>query len=458
MDTASPFAHYSPISRTYQGLGMQQGPVQLRRVLNATLGAAIVVGGSIGLGILSMPGIVASKLGDPLLILAAWVLVGLFTLLGANVYAELGTAFPKAGGPYVYVREATGRFGGFVTGWSDTAISVIATAAQASAIGIYLENEVMDHRVVAIAVIGILMTVNWFGLKVGARTQQGLSLLKVGGLVLLALSCITVGGVRPASEIQLFPETIGLAALVSALMLIAETYGGWNSAVYFSEEDKDPDRNVPRALFWGIGAMMGTYFVVNAGFLSLLSMGELSASALPAADAARRLLGSEAGTIVAIFAVISLVGIVNVGVMYTPRIPFAMSRDGVLPKAFVDINRFGTPRWGLIASTVPAMLLVMLKSFDFLFTVTAFLGVAINAAVYVAFFVLRWKAPEIRRPYLARWYPWAPGLVVLISFALLCVSLATDPEPALWAIAAVAFSWPVYRWVIAAQRRLLPVG
>ncbi|WP_426692870.1 amino acid permease [Sphingomonas sediminicola] len=432
---------------------MGQEPVQLRRVLDAALGAAIVVGGSIGLGILSMPGIIAGKLGDPFLIIAAWIAGGLFTFLGANIYAELGTAFPKAGGPYVYVREAAGPFAGFVTGWSDTAISVIATAAQAAAFGLYLENDVLDSRAVAIAELGVLFAVNWFGLKVGARTQQALSLFKVGGLVLLALACLALGGVKPPSDVQLFEHGFGLAGMIAALMLVTETYAGWNSGVYFSEEDKDSDRNVPRALFWGIGAMMGAYLLVNLGFLSLLSMSELSSSNLPAADAAQRIFGSEAGTIVTIFAVISLLGVANVSVMYTPRIPFAMSRDGVLPAAFATINRYGSPSWGLFAFTLPAMALVMLKSFDFLFTVTAFLGVAINGAVYAAFFVLRSTAPEIRRPYVARWYPWAPGFVVAISVALLIASLITDPEPAIWAIIAIGLSWPVYRWVTLSIRR-----
>lgn len=430
----------------------QQGEVQLRRVLDAALGVAIVVGGSIGLGILSIPGIVAGQLQDPFLILGVWVLGGILTLLGANIYAELGTAFPKAGGPYVYVRQATGAFGGFVTGWADTAVSIISTAAQAAAIGVYLENDVLDRRAIGIAALGILTLVNWFGLKVGARAQQALSLFKVGALVLLALACFAIGGV-PSPDEQAARTTLSFAALVGAIMLVGETYSGWNSGVYFSEEDKNSDRNIPRALFWGIGAMTFAYLLVNAGFLAVLSIPELAASSLPAADAAARLFGSESGTIVRTLAVISLIGIVNVGVMFPPRIAFAMGRDGVLPAGFATVNRFGTPSWGLLACTVPAMGLVLLKSFDFLFTITAFLGVALNAAVYVAFFLLRWKAPDIRRPYVARWYPWAPAIVTIISLALLGASLLTDPEPALWAIGAMALSWPAYHWITRRSRK-----
>nr|WP_281389469.1 amino acid permease [Sphingomonas sediminicola] len=217
------------VSLTYQGAEYGAGAGSTPTRAGCRARAAIVVGGSIGLGILSMPGIIAGKLGDPFLIIAAWIAGGLFTFLGANIYAELGTAFPKAGGPYVYVREAAGPFAGFVTGWSDTAISVIATAAQAAAFGLYLENDVLDSRAVAIAELGVLFAVNWFGLKVGARTQQALSLFKVGGLVLLALACLALGGVKPPSDVQLFEHGFGLAGMIAALMLVTETYAGWNS-------------------------------------------------------------------------------------------------------------------------------------------------------------------------------------------------------------------------------------
>lgn len=439
------------------GVFMQQGQAQLRRVLNAALGAAIVVGGSIGVGILSIPGVVAGRLGDPLIILAVWTLGGILTLLGANIYAELGTAFPRAGGPYVYIRAAAGPFAGFVSGWSDTTISIIAVAAQSAAIGVYLENDVLDHRVIAIAVLAILLLVNWLGLKVGARAQQALSLAKVGALILLALACFAIGGVKPLTSHLAGGSAFSIASFAGGLMLVSETYAGWNSAVYFSEEDKDSARNIPRALFWGIGAMMTAYLLVNAGFIAILPLTEFATSALPAADAARRIFGNDGAALAESLAVVSLIGVVNVGVMFTPRIAFAMSRDGVLPNGFSRLNRFGTPTWGLITCTVPPMLMVMLRSFDFLFMVSAFLGVLMNGAVYVAFFVLRRTAPDIPRPYRARWYPWAPGIVVLISVGLVVASMITDPEPAAWAAVAIGLSWPVYRWLKSETGQVGPV-
>ena len=217
-------------------------------MLSAALGAAIVVGGSIGIGILSVPGVVAGRLGDPLLILVCWFVGGALALLGANIYAELGTTFPQAGGPYVYARRAAGPFAGFVTGWADAAISILGMAATAALIGEYLENAQAGRHEIAVGLLIALGLVNWFGLKVGARAQQALTLFKLGGLVLLAVACFLFGGQR-GSLVSGHVSPISVAAFIGALVLITETYAGWNAAVYFSEEDKDTDRNIPRALF-----------------------------------------------------------------------------------------------------------------------------------------------------------------------------------------------------------------
>ncbi|MEO5612325.1 MAG: amino acid permease [Sphingomicrobium sp.] len=405
-----------------------------------------MVGGSIGIGILSIPGVVAGLLNDPLLILACWFVGGALALLGANIYAELGTTFPQAGGPYVYLRRAAGPFAGFVTGWADAAVSILGMAATAALIGEYLESGTIGRHEIAVGLLVSLGIINWFGLKVGARAQQALTLFKLGGLVVLAVGCFLVGGQKGAvSASAVSPITI--ASLVAALVLITETYAGWNSAVYFSEEDKDTDRNIPRALFWGIGAMMAAYLLFNAGLLFALDLPSLSASTLPASDASKLIFGGASLAVARTFAVVFLLGILNVGVMYTPRILFAMSRQGVLPSRLSTLNRFATPAPALVFCLIPSALLAAGQSFDVLFRITAFLGLMINCAIYASFFILRRTEPLAERPFRARWYPWAPLIVLLLSFGLLISYLVTDPEPGLWGTAAIALSWPVYRAV-----------
>jgi APA family basic amino acid/polyamine antiporter len=140
--------------------------------------------------------------------------------------------------------------------------------------------------------------------------------------------------------------------------------------------------------------------------------------------------------------------------MFTPRILFAMSRQGVLPSPLSVLNRFATPAPALLCCLVPATLLAAVQSFDVLFGITAFLGLTINCAIYASFFILRRREPEVARPYQAKWYPWAPLLVLALSLGLLVSYLITDPVPGLWGTAAIALSWPVYRLL---ARRKFPL-
>jgi APA family basic amino acid/polyamine antiporter len=318
-------------------------------------------------------------------------------------------------------------------------------------VGEYLENGLAGRHHIAIALLVVLGVLNWFGLKAGARTQQALSLFKVAGLVVLALVCLAVGG-SAGTESAPSASTVSFAAFIGATVLITETYAGWNSGVYFSEEDKDTGRNIPRALFWGIGAMMGAYLLLNAGLLAVLPQAQLAASNLPAADASQLVFGENGRVLVRTFAVVSLVGILNVGVMYTPRIFYAMGRGGMLPQGLSHLNRYSTPDAALIACLIPAAALAAGLTFEFLFTVSAFLGLAINTAVFLSFFRLRKRLPAANRPFRARWHPWAPMFATLVNIGLLVSFVATDPAPGLFGIAAVALSWPVY-WSLRRQRQ-----
>jgi APA family basic amino acid/polyamine antiporter len=326
-------------------------------------------------------------------------------------------------------------------------------AATAALIGEYLQNAPAGSHEIAVGLLMALGILNWFGLKVGARAQQALTLFKLGGLLLIAVGCFLVTGQKASVAPGPVPP-ISIAAFIAGLVLITETYAGWNSAVYFSEEDKDTNRNIPRALFWGIGAMMFAYVLFNAGLVAVLDIKALSASQLPVSDASKLVFGDTSAALVRTFSVVFLLGILNVGVMYTPRILFAMSREGVLPSALSSLNRYSTPGPALVCCLVPAAVLASGQSFEFLFTVTAFLGLSINCAIYASFFVLRRTEPLLDRPYRARWYPWGPLLVLTLSVGLLISFLITDPKPGLWGMAAIGLSWPVYRALRTQRQRV----
>ena len=430
-------------------------PGELRRVLGAFLGAAIVVGGTIGVGILRTPGIVAGELGQPALILAVWLAGGLLAAMGASCYAELATALPRAGGPYVYARRAFGDFAGFAVGWGDWSVSVCGLALIAlptgEFAGEFIPAAAGHSHPIAVAAILVLALLNWFGLNLSANVQQFLSLAKVAGLLV-----IVVGGLafaQPGSAIDsplhslAAPLVFAFTPLMSAMQLVSETYAGWNSNVYFAEEDHDAHRNVPRALFWGIFAITATYLAVNAALLFALPFDTLVASPLPVAEAARVLFGGASDRVVTLLAIVSLLGILNVTVMFTPRILFAMGRDRLLPLSLSRLNRSATPGLALLICIVPALVLAAGVPFETVFLMTAFLGVAVNASVYIAFFALRRREPDLPRPHRAFGYPWLPALVTIISLILLVGFVIANPKPSLYAIAMLAASYPVYRWL-----------
>jgi APA family basic amino acid/polyamine antiporter len=198
-------------------------------------------------------------------------------------------------------------------------------------------------------------------------------------------------------------------------------------------------------LFWGIFAITLAYVLFNIGLLAALSVSELAASKLPAAAAAEKAFGEAGGTIVTVFAVVSLLGILNVTVMYTPRIVYGMSRDGYLPKSLSRLNRSASPGIAMAVTLLCASILAAGLAFETLFGVAAFLGVCINATVYLCLFRLRATEPDLRRPFRAYGYPWLPGIALLISLGLLINFVIADPLSTLLALIALAITWPMYR-------------
>ena len=434
---------------------------RLPRVLNAVLGGAIVVGGAVGVGILRTPGQIAGQLGAMPYIVLAWLAGGLLALLGANCLAEMATALPQAGGPYVYARRAFGPLGGIAIGWADWLISVTAIATMAVTIAEYVGNGSFGSigtHVFAISVIAVFALLNWFGLETGARTQQLLSAVKVAGLFILAVLGMILGRPDHAQDhAPLLAAAPSLLVLTSSIVIIHETYAGWNSSVYFAEEDKDAAANIPKALFWGIAAIMTSYLLFNLGLLAILPHDALASSKLPAADAAAQIFGPNGRAVVRGFAVISLCGILNVTVMFTPRIVFAASRDGMLPSSLSLLNRAAIPGRAMIACVVPAMILAAGLAFETLFSITAFLGLAANLVLFASYFKLRRSEPELVRPYRALGHPWLPLLITLVSAGLVIAFVFADPLSSAIAIAAILLGLPLFGWSLRGRPGREPV-
>jgi len=425
----------------------------LLRILGVGFGLAIVIGGTVGVGILRSPGPIAEQLGSVWLIMLAWTLGGVYSLLGANYLAELATMTPKAGGYFVYARRAYGAYGGFVVGWSDwlyntLAIPFIAVVFGEYCVALFGTRFPGDRILFSVSILVVLTLLNWIGLRTGSATQKITSLLKTVALVGFVIACFVFGGTPDASAPVKTLESVGgfasIIAFVLAFQLILSTYDGWHSVIYFAEEDTNPKQNIPRSLFGGIAIVTVIYLLINVALLYVLPFSKLAGSKFAGGDAISLIFGARSGQIVTILALLSLIGILNAVLMLVPRIMLALGREGFFTKRAAEVNKGGTPVFGLFTTAIVSIVLSMIGTFEMLMAVSQFFAVTITILLIISLFILRRNEPEAPRPYKAWGYPYAP-LVMLVGAVLLFFGyIFSNPYPSAYAIAFLVLSYPIF--------------
>jgi len=425
---------------------------RLLSILGVGFGLAVAIGNTIAAGIVRAPGEIATWLPSAWLFVAVWVIGGLYALLGANCLAELGTMIPRSGGQYVFARRALGPYAGFIVGWSDWLSTCGSASAVAFVIGEYLEvlfPVFPGYRVALASLVAIGFAVlQWHGLKWGSRTQEITSLIKAVAFVALVLACFVFGGQARAQETTVVatPEFSLLLGLLLALQAVVYTYDGWAAPIYFSEEVKNPGRNIPRALFGGVLSVMGIYVLLNAALVYVLPTGRIAGNNFALGAAAELLFGARGDTIIRAVMVASMMSGINAYHMMATRVLFAMSRDGLFTSYAARVNPGGTPTVALFASAAVAVLLiVLLNAFQKLIAVMAFFFVAQYAMSFLSVFILRKREPEAARPYRAWGHPWTTGAALIGSVVFLVSAVAGDPRNSVWAVVLLAVSYPVYR-------------
>jgi basic amino acid/polyamine antiporter, APA family len=436
----------------------------LLRILGVGFGVAVIVGNTIGVGILRTPGEIAARLQSSGLVVTLWVLGGLYAFFCTLSVTELGTMLPQAGGWYVYSRRAFGNYAGFLVGFSDWTVQAASLAYGAVALGEFsaeLQPALRGSvKLVAIAMLSALALLNWLGLRSGSRAQELTSLAKVLALLGFVIACFAISpsGGAAASTPVTFPLPRGglFLAILIAFQPIIVTYDGWYGAIYFMEEDEDPGRNLPRSSIAGVLACIAVYLLMNAALLHVLPLTRLAAAQFPAAEAAMAIFGSHGKQIILIVSMVSAIGGINAIMLMMPRILFGMSRDGLLPRAVESVNRGGTPTNALLLATVAAIALVLSGSFEKLVAMTATLFVVVYLSGFCALFVLRVREPDLPRPFKVWGYPWTNGGVLAISLAFLVASIVGDLKDAVFTLVLLAVSYPLY--VLLAKRNRLPAG
>ena len=424
---------------------------RLLPILGLGFGLAVTIGNSIGAGILRAPGEVAGHLPVTWLYLTAWVLGGLYALLGAIQLAELGAMIPRSGGQYVFSRYALGEYPGFIVGWSDW-ISTAGTAAAVSIVigefSVALFPLAVSATTIATTVIVIFAVAQWRGIKWGSAIQNTTSLLKTVAFLALSIAAFTAGG-APA-PIEAGPSPIGglaiAAAFVLSLQAVIYTYDGWSATSYFCEEVENPGRDIPRSMIGGVLSVIAIYLLVNVALLAVLPVSRIAGEAFAAGAVANVIFGAWGDPVFRTLTIVSMLSALNSNHLMASRVLFAMSRDGLVTSRAAIVNDGGTPTTALLASTIVAVVFVLFgRTFERVVTVLAFFFVANYALSFISVFVLRNREPDKPRPYRAWGYPWTTAIALVGSIAFLVGAIASDTANSLIALVALAASYPVFR-------------
>src|SRR5262245_37867608 len=417
-------------------------------------GVFLVVASVVGSGIFLTPGAIAERLPHPGLILGVWVAGGLLSLAGALANAELGAAFPHAGGDYVYLREAFHPLAGFLAGWlsffgifAGTVVTLAAGFAQALQPMLGLSHA--GSLALAVATIAACSWLNAIGVRHGARANNVTGWIKVGVLAFFVIVAPLTGrgdfgNLRPFADGIL--SAAPPLAFALALSPVLFSYLGWNASVYVASEIRDPGRNVPRSLFLGLALCIALYLALNVAYLYAAPVATLSGAANAGELAARVIVGPQAGGIVAIFVLISILGTLNATILVGPRIAYAMALDSLFLRVADRVNAaYATPTGAIwLQAAVAGALVLLLENFPNALDFTTFGIVLATMADTLALFARRRRQPARPRPYRAWGYPWVP-LVYLVANAAIAVGLLRGrPREAGIAIAVLALGVPVY--------------
>ena len=419
-------------------------------LVDATL---LVVSSVIGVGIFLTPGHVAAALPHPAAFLAAWVLGGALSLAGALANAELGAMYPRAGGDYVYLREAWHPLAGFVIGWLSFFVvyaGTVATLAVGFAEGAstFWPMSAGERTAVAVAITLVTSMIHLRGVRLATWLNNATAALKIAALAAIAIA----GPLMMAGEPALQPPAatgagdITFSGFALALSPVLFSYLGWNASVYVASEIRRPERNLPLSLFAGLAISTVIYLAVNLAYLAALPIDAMRGT-VNVGDAASRVFFGDAGaTLASVLILGSILSCLSATILVGPRIVYAMALDGLFFRSVEGVHaRYGTPHIAIVAQAWTAVaLIVLLRSFPSVLDYTTFAIVLATIADTAALYALRRKQPGRERPYRAWGYPYVPALYLVANAAIAAAMLWGRPLECLAALAVTATALPAY--------------
>jgi basic amino acid/polyamine antiporter, APA family len=434
---------------------------KLAKSLGLRTCVSLVVGGIIGSGIFMKPGIMASELGSPELLVVVWVCAGIITLFGALSNSEVAAMMPETGGQFIFFKSMYGDFFAFLYGWA--AFAVINTAGNASiayVLGTYTEYFVTLPRFdadversisfpipfigtifplqnfgvksVTILVVVLLTAINYRSTRSGGNVQVVFTFLKVMAMATIIFGLLFAGKGHLSnffedSKVISHEGWAFIAAIIAATSGAFWGYDGWNNITFVAGEIKDPQRNIPKSLLLGLLICIVTYGMITLAYEYVLPIDRIAGSAMVASDAAVVVMGAAGGGIIALMVIISTFGTTNANILATARVTFAMAQDKQFFSFAGKVHpSFQTPGNALLLQGAWTSVMVLSGSFDMLTDMLIFVSWFFYGMSALGVFVLRRKMPDRERPYKVWGYPFVPAIFVAFTFFFLAVTLASD--------------------------------
>jgi APA family basic amino acid/polyamine antiporter len=442
----------------------------LVRGLGLWSATAIVIGDTIGTGIFLVTSDMARAVGSATLVFAAWIIGGLIVLFGAFCYAELGAAFPKAGGNYVYLNRGLGPLWGFLFGWMSSFLErpvamatlaagflrflgflfpVVTTPLFDLQIRGYYFNFTAAQPLAALVVLAVT-AINYLSVRMGGGIQVLLTSLKMGTILVIVVAGVLLGKPHAVQGTSLgTPLGLGtIGALLTALVPAMWAYNGFNDLGDLGEEILHPQKNIPRAIILGLLTVGGLYLLANVVYFRILSFADLANSQHVASDVVQSFAGSRGAAWLTVAMAISALGALHVVVMTGARIPYAMARDGVFFQFAQRINpSFRTPSNALIFLGSIAAVLALTGTFEELYSLFVFAVWIFFALTAMALLRLRKTEPNLSRPYRAWGYPWTPLIFLAAAVAITVNLWVVRPVRSTLGLAVILAGIPFfYRW------------
>ena len=428
---------------------------ELRRGFGLSTATYVVIASMVGTGILVSPGYMMASLKNYPAIFGLWALGGILALCGALCVAELAAALPRAGGEYVYLREAYGPMPAFLSGWTSFFVGFSAPLAVAGYIAAMylltpfgLEEKRRLIQIVAALIIAVITVPNLFGHRQSAWTQNVTTLLKFGLFVVLTIAALLFGKGRLAhlGEGQPIGE-VDFGTAVTQLFYVMFAYSGWNAASYLAGEVREPARTLPRSLLLGAGLVLVLYLGVNLAFAYGVPLADVefdNAERVPQL-AVTNLFGARVGSVFSVALGLTFLATVSAFIITGPRVYYAMARDGLFPSIAARVSAKGqVPTHAMALQSVCAIAILFVTDFQNLYQYAA-VGLSLFALLFIgAVYVLRWRRPEMERPFRVPGYPIVPALFMGVTTFMAIFAFKQWRTPSLYSVGSILLGIPVY--------------